>query len=80
MTITIRGYCQVCKRRRRIRRDGKIRIHFRNEPFEVIDFAQPNPICFGSDALPLEMLTNEEDAYFCNTGCTGCRDMITYGI
>ena len=83
MTLTIRATCQVCKRRRRVRRDGKIRSHYQWELIQSDRTAINNgrgPLCFGSDALPLEMLRHEEQSYFCNVGCSGCSDVIKYGI
>lgn len=84
MTITMAGHCCICKRRRRIRRNGMIRLHYDHEPIVNHGAGVNNGkghICPGSGLLPLELLgRSEENSYFCNTGCTGCSDMITYGI
>lgn len=36
-----------------------------------------NLVCVGSEEPPTE---NATEQYFCNTGCTGCRDIIKYGM
>lgn len=77
MTLSVRGRCGVCKRRRRVRRDGNIRIHYENEMMENADTR--GSMCPGSEKLPLES-SGAKPHYFCNTGCSGCSDMIEYGI
>lgn len=80
MTITMRGHCQVCNRRRRIRRNGMVRNHRRYETVEPRSMYGDNPLCAGSGLPPLELIRDAENNWHCNTGCTGCRDMIDYGV
>lgn len=74
--LTIRGICPVCKRRRRVRRDGMIRVHY------VSDWPDRNGdyggICKGSEQKPLDY--SNEHNWFCNVDCSGCDDMIKYGV
>lgn len=73
MTITMRGECRWCGCRRQIRRDGMIRNHY-------IEINYQGVLCPGSNGLPAEMTLDPENNYFCNVGCSGCRDIIDYGI
>lgn len=72
--LSIRGRCQVCNRRRRVRKDGMVREHFKRE---LSDGKMRGPRCPGSSCPPRETSTGE---WFCNTGCPGCRDAISYGV
>lgn len=80
MAITMRGTCVTCRRRRRIRRDGLVRKHWVFESIEPRSMGLENYICQGSDQEPLELVKDPEVNWHCNTGCSGCRDMINYGV
>jgi hypothetical protein len=66
----------VCGRRRLVRQDGLVRKHYVLEGFDLRD-GDDNPLCAGSDHQPRETLAEQ---YFCNVGCSGCQDVIDYGI
>lgn len=71
--LLISGICSVCKRRRRVRRDGKVRWHVVNEWSD-----NNGGFCGGSNKPPLDY--DKERNWFCNTECSGCADMIEYGV
>ena|SRR5688572_5906622 len=76
MTLSVRGRCSVCGQRRRVRHDGNIRIHYKRELESPMTRGEK---CPGSELPPLKSGVDSVD-YFCNTGCSGCADMIKYGI
>ena len=76
MALSIRGTCQFCNRRRRVRRDGLLRLHYEKE-WEYSDGR--GAVCPGSGKVPKETV-GDEAGWFCNVGCSGCDDAIKYGI
>ena len=72
--LSVRGRCQICNRRRRIRQDGMVREHYR---WELESGTTRGPRCPGSSRPPRETSKGE---WFCNTGCAGCKDAINHGV
>lgn len=70
--LSIRGRCQVCNRLRRVRKDGMVREHFKHEMAD-----DRGPRCPGSGCPPRGTSKGE---WFCNVGCSGCDDVIKYGM
>lgn len=52
-TVTTRGRCPVCCQRRRVRKDGLLRVHYRSEGMSPGSREREEVPCVGSEKEPL---------------------------